>query len=63
MQTVKIDKEKCLGCGACVALVPELFKMGADLKAEVIAENITKISGEKIKEAINSCPNGAISAS
>lgn len=63
MQTVKVNKEKCLGCGTCAALVPELFKMGADMKAEVITEKIASTPDDKVKEAINSCPNGAISAS
>jgi ferredoxin len=63
MQTVAVDKNKCLGCGTCVALVPELFKMGTDMKAEVIVEKITSVSDEKIKEAVNACPSQAISAS
>ena len=55
---IKVDKEKCIGCGTCVALAPKTFKFGADDKAEVITPPGDE--KEKIKEAIDSCPVDAI---
>jgi len=58
MKKITIDKKTCLGCGTCVALSPKVFKMGTDGKAEVIDPGAD--SEENIKNAISSCPVGAI---
>lgn len=57
--TIKIDLEKCIGCGTCPALAPNTFKMNDDFKAEVINE--TGDDPETIKMAIEACPTQAIS--
>lgn len=55
--TIKIDKEKCIGCAMCESICPEVFMMKDDMKAYVKAQK--KIPC--IKEAIESCPVAAIS--
>ncbi len=55
---LKINKEKCLGCGTCTVLAPKTFKLASDGKAEVITPPGDK--KEKIKEAIDACPVEAI---
>jgi len=51
---VRVLKEKCIGCGACVAVCPE----GFELKG---GKSIVKNEKAKcIKEAIAACPTGAI---
>ena len=53
-----IDKNLCIGCGTCVSIAPESFKLGDDGKVEVIEP-----AGDdqaKIQEAIDSCPVSAI---
>ena len=38
---VKVNKDLCIGCGACQALVPDVFEIGDDGLAEVkVAEVI-----------------------
>lgn len=52
---VSIDKEKCIGCGACVALCPDGFEMRGD-KAVVKAKAGKPCS----KQAAENCPTKAI---
>jgi ferredoxin len=53
---VKINKEKCIGCGACVSICSAVFEM-KNGKAIV-----KKQSNEPcVQEAIDSCPVKAIS--
>lgn len=54
---IKIDKEKCIGCGLCPSICPEVFEMNEEGKAEVKVQK--KIPC--VKEAIESCPTEAIS--
>ena len=56
---VKIDKEKCIGCGSCSAVCPEVFEMGDDMKAYV--KKGADTSKPCVKEAIDTCPTDAIS--
>jgi len=53
---VKVDKEKCIGCGLCASICGEVFVM-KDGKSVVKAQK--KIPC--VKEAIESCPVSAIS--
>lgn len=55
---IKIDKEKCIGCGTCVALASKSFKLGDDGKAQPLEP--PGDDEETIKEAIDSCPVDAI---
>jgi len=57
---VKINKEKCIGCGACASTCPEVFVMNDDGKAEVKAGVDLKKNAKCIKEAIKNCPVEAI---
>jgi ferredoxin len=52
---VKIDREKCIGCGACESLCPEAFKM-EDGKAKFTGKGKEKC----IKDVVDSCPVQAI---
>lgn len=54
---VKIDKNKCIGCGLCAELCPEIFEIGEDGKAGVKKQKKLPC----VKDAIEACPVGAIS--
>lgn len=58
MTKVMINQRKCIGCGTCQMICPQCFKIGASGKAET---KICKLENpKKIKEAVKSCPVGAI---
>lgn len=52
---ITIDEDKCIVCGLCAQLYPEIFELKGD-KINVQATNLTNIN-----EMIASCPQGAIS--
>lgn len=55
---IKINKEKCLGCGTCAALCPGAFSIGNDHKSSVNDNH--RYADEEILMAAKSCPTGAI---
>ncbi|MDA8443394.1 MAG: ferredoxin [Peptococcaceae bacterium] len=57
---VTVDKGTCIGCGACEAVCPEVFRLGDDL-AEVILNEIGPELEDGVRDAADSCPVGAIS--
>ncbi len=60
---IKIDKEKCIGCGSCTAVCPELFELsGEDNKAQVKekTEGEAEMSDKCAQEAVDICPVQAI---
>ncbi len=59
MSKIKVDKNKCIGCGACVA-VCSTFEM-KDGKAFAKKAEVKKITCEK--EAADVCPVQAINVS
>jgi len=60
---LSIDKSKCMGCGTCMALYPEIFDIGEDGLA-IIKPKFIQVTDEeiikKIRTAQESCPTGAI---
>jgi len=51
----RVNKEKCMGCGVCMANCPGSTEFDDDGKAKVIdSEKLEKCGGEEV------CPYGAI---
>jgi ferredoxin len=48
------DREACIGCGACVAICEENWKMAEDNKSEPIKTELDVIGCNQ--EAADSCP-------
>ena len=57
--TPKVDKEKCIGCGTCVSLCPDVFELKEDGKSHVRPGADCEKAG-CCKEAADSCPVDAI---
>jgi ferredoxin len=58
MAKITINFKKCLGCGTCTYIAPKAFKLGKGGKAEVKVG--ADPSSKEVKEAVSSCPVGAI---
>ncbi len=60
---VKVNKEICIGCGACTQIAENVFEFGEDGLAEVKKEikKIKEEDQEAIIDAKESCPVEAIS--
>jgi len=54
-----VDKEKCIGCGSCVAVSQRSFKMDSDGKS--VAIEPAGDDEATIQSAIDSCPVIAVS--
>lgn len=53
---IKVDQNKCIGCGLCVGMCPDVFVLNLDGKSEVLAQ----VNEECAKEAAAACPVEAI---
>lgn len=58
MKKLVVDKDVCIGCGACVAIDESHFNFDDNGLSEVISQE--NLDNELIEQAINSCPVGAI---
>lgn len=58
MTKVTVDKDKCIGCGACTAIAPDVFEFDDDGLAKAVKNEIT----EDVKTAAEGCPTEAITA-
>ncbi len=59
MPKIKVDPNKCIGCGICATTCPDVFKMLED-KAIVIKPDLDEIK-EEHRESVETCPVDAIS--
>lgn len=59
MVKLNVDEEKCIGCGACVAIDPEHFDFNDNGLSNVV--NNENLESANLKSAMESCPTGAIS--
>jgi ferredoxin len=55
----KVDADTCIGCGLCVSICPEVYKMEDD-KAIIIGSSVAKDNEECAKKGAEDCPVTAI---
>jgi len=60
MAKYQINKEKCIGCGYCTSVCPEVFELGEDGKSKIKEGADLEKNKGCIKEAKEGCPAGAI---
>ncbi len=60
MMKVIVNKELCIGCGACVSTCDKVFKLGDDGKSEVIENADLDQNAQCIEQAADACPAQAI---
>ncbi len=58
MAKVEVDKDKCIGCGACTAIAPDVFEFDDDGLAKSVKNEINA----DVKTAAENCPTEAITA-
>ncbi len=57
---VIVNKDACIGCGACNAICPDVFEINDEGLSEVIEKNIKDDLKDDIEDAASSCPTSAI---
>ena len=57
---VKVNQGKCIGCGACPSLVPEVFDFNDEGLAYAKVEVVKDEDKEVVEDAIRYCPTAAI---
>lgn len=55
-----VDKDICIGCGACTGICPEVFDMDDDGLAIAIKEELKSELEDSAVEAQDGCPVSAI---
>ena len=67
---VKVNKDACIGCGACAAICDKVFEINdeglSEVKVEENSENkeefvsVKEELQDEVRDAADSCPTGAI---
>lgn len=65
MKKVKVNKDVCIGCGACTAIASDVFSFDEDNLAKANEKNndIDKMDDETkndVMDALEGCPTSAI---
>ncbi len=59
---VLVDRERCIGSGACEALAPDVFEVGDDgIVAVLRPEADDPASETAVRDAVQQCPTQALS--
>ena len=62
MSKIKLEREKCIGCGSCHAVCPKYFELQEDGKSHIIGANkqeTEELEVEKVECAVSAaemCP-------
>lgn len=56
MTKILLDKEKCIGCGACQSVCHKYFELDEDGKSKLKKEEVKESDINCVRETIKSCP-------
>ena len=57
---VKVNKDACIGCGACAAICDSVFEIDDEGISNVKEEKVEDDKKQEVQDAVDSCPTGAI---
>lgn len=57
---VEVNKDLCIGCGACTTIATDIFELDDDGLAKVVKDQIEDSEKEDVIDASESCPTEAI---
>lgn len=57
---VKVNQDACIGCGACEAICPDVFKINDEGLSSTVVEEVNEELKNDVVDAIESCPTAAI---
>lgn len=57
---VKVNRDGCIGCGACAAICDDVFEIDDEGLSTVKTEEIDEDKKQEVQDAKDSCPTGAI---
>lgn len=56
---INIDQKKCIGCGSCTAICPDVFELDDNSKAH-LKKGKEETDDKCVQEAVGICPIQAI---
>lgn len=57
---VKVNKEACIGCGACAAICDAVFEIDDEGLSIAKVEDVKEEDKQAVIDSVESCPTGAI---
>lgn len=57
---VKVNRDSCIGCGACAAICDEVFEIDDEGLSVTKTEDVLEDKKQEVQDAADSCPTGAI---
>ena len=57
---LEVNKDLCIGCGACQATAPNVFEIDDDGLAKVKVDKVIEEDREDAIDALEGCPTSAI---
>ena len=56
-----VNKDACVGCGACASIAEDLFEIDENGQSTVKVDEVPEDKNDEANDAIGACPTGAIS--
>lgn len=62
MAKIKLEREKCIGCGTCSALCPKYFELKDDGKSSIIGAQRNQAGNDELETEKIECAESAAEA-